>query len=66
MEAFFPYFAARVRYRNERAKRRLEERGIAPPPVERYFQRLLDFALAAGWGRIALGRADARARTRAR
>jgi thioester reductase-like protein len=64
MEAYFPYFAMAVRFRNDRARRRLEARAIAPPPVESYFRRLLDFALAARWGRAGLGRADARSRTR--
>jgi thioester reductase-like protein len=62
METFFPYFATGVRYRNERARRRLEASAISPPPVERYFQRLLDFALTARWGRTEIGRAQARAR----
>jgi thioester reductase-like protein len=58
-EVYFPYFAMRVRYRDERARRRLEPRGIRVTPVERYFHRLADFAVRARWGRAAPTRADA-------
>jgi long-chain acyl-CoA synthetase len=51
MEVFFPYFSGRVRYDNARARARLEPSGIRVTPVERYFDRLVDFAVAAGWGR---------------
>jgi thioester reductase-like protein len=61
METFFPYFAMRVRYRDERARRRLEPSGVRVSPIERYFGRLLDFALRTRWGRRAMGRAEARA-----
>jgi long-chain acyl-CoA synthetase len=42
MEVYFPYFSMRVRFADRRH----------PPalPVERYFDRLLDFAERAGWG----------------
>ena len=48
---FFPYFATGVRF----------DPGSAPPapPVDGYFERLLDFAVASGWGRRPLARADA-------
>jgi thioester reductase-like protein len=48
---FFPYFASGVRF----------DPGSAPPapPVDGYFERLLDFAVASGWGRRPLARADA-------
>ena len=43
MEAYFPYFAMRVRFDDGR---------LGPgPPVEGYFHRLIDFAQAARWGR---------------
>jgi thioester reductase-like protein len=61
METFFPYFAMNVRYRDERARRRLEPSGVRVSPIERYFGRLLDFALRTRWGRRAMGRAKARA-----
>ena len=58
-EVLFPYFAMRVRYGDERARRRLEPRGIRVTPVERYFHRLADFAVRARWGRAAPTRAEA-------
>jgi long-chain acyl-CoA synthetase len=57
-EALFPYFAMRVRYRDDRARRRLEPRGIRVTPVDRYFHRLADFAVRARWGRAAPARAE--------
>jgi thioester reductase-like protein len=43
MEVYFPYFSMRVRFADRR---------IAPaPPVEGYFDRLLDYAERARWGR---------------
>ena len=41
---FFPYFAMDVSYGNENARRRLEPDGIAVPPIESYFGRLVDYA----------------------
>jgi long-chain acyl-CoA synthetase len=64
METFFPYFSMRVRYRDRRARRLLEPKGVQPSPVERYFGRLLDFALRTRWGRLRMGRSEAsRSRT---
>jgi hypothetical protein len=60
MEAFFPYLAMRVRYRNERTRRLLEPEGITVSPIRSYFGRLLDFAQRAGWGKRRLAKADAR------
>src|SRR4051794_29969528 len=59
MEAFFPYFSMRVRYRDERARRLLEPKGIRVKPIRSYFGRLIDFAERAGWGRRAVGRQQA-------
>jgi thioester reductase-like protein len=59
MEAFFPYLSARVRYRDERTQRLLKQRGVRMSPIERYFGRLLDFALRSRWGRRLVGRASA-------
>jgi long-chain acyl-CoA synthetase len=48
MEVYFPYFSMRVRFADRR---------LAPaPPVEGYFDRLLDFAERARWGRRAVER----------
>ena len=59
---FFPYFAMRVRYGDEHARSELEPAGVRVTPVEGYFDRLLDYAITARWGRAAVGRAEAQAR----
>jgi thioester reductase-like protein len=50
-EQFFPYLALRVRYDDAQAERALRPLGIEPPPLRSYFDRLMDFATAADWGR---------------
>ncbi|MEA2382883.1 MAG: hypothetical protein QOH72_2854 [Solirubrobacteraceae bacterium] len=50
-EVYFPYFAMRVRYDDARARAILEPRGITPAPLQSYFDRLMDYAQAARWGR---------------
>ena len=55
-EVFFPYFTMRLRFDDRRARQRLAPRGIEPPPVERYLDRLIDFARAADWGRRPLSK----------
>jgi len=62
LEAFFPYFSMRVRYRDEHARRMLEPKGIRVKPIRSYFGRLIDFAERAGWGRRAVGRPQASVR----
>ena len=57
-EVFFPYFSMKVRYDDRRARERLEPRGIRVSPVELYFDRLIDFAERAAWGRRPLPRRD--------
>jgi thioester reductase-like protein len=57
-EAFFPYLSMGVRYDNRRARARLEPAGIRVTPIERYYHRLIDFAVRAQWGRRPLGRAE--------
>jgi thioester reductase-like protein len=59
-EVFFPYFSMDVRYDNRRARSRLEPVGITVPPVERYFGRLVEFAVRSRWGRRPLSRVEAR------
>jgi thioester reductase-like protein len=56
---FFPYFSMRVRYDDRHARRALTHAGIAATPIETYFDRLLDYATAADWGRTPLSRAEA-------
>jgi thioester reductase-like protein len=61
-EVFFPYFAMRVGFDNRRARVALRSSGIAPTPLENYFERLMQFALAAEWGRTRISRALATGR----
>jgi thioester reductase-like protein len=56
---FFPYFSMEVTYDDERTRSRLEPAGIAVPPIETYFDRLVDYAQAARWGRSPFTRAQA-------
>ena len=51
MEVYFPYFSMRVRF--------ADRRHPPAPPVEGYFDRLLDFAERARWGRRAVERPPA-------
>jgi long-chain acyl-CoA synthetase len=55
-EVYFPYFSMRTRYENALAKEALGPLGIEVPPLASYFNRLLDFARAADWGRRPLPR----------
>jgi thioester reductase-like protein len=59
-EPYFPYFAMRLRFDDARARAVLEPRGISPAPLRAYFDRLIDYAVAARWGRQEIGRAAAR------
>jgi thioester reductase-like protein len=59
-EPYFPYFAMRLRFDDARARAVLEPRGIRPAPLRAYFDRLIDYAVAARWGRTDIGRAAAR------
>jgi hypothetical protein len=51
-----------VSYSDRHARNRLEPAGIRVPPIESYFDRLLDYAVSAQWGRIPVTRADAQRR----
>jgi len=55
-EVYFSYFAMRVRYDDARARAILEPRGITPAPLATYFDRLMDYAQAARWGRRPVAR----------
>jgi len=57
-EVFFPYFAMEVAYDNRRSRVALRGAGIEPTPLRTYFDRLVEFALAAEWGRRKLPRAN--------
>jgi thioester reductase-like protein len=54
---FFPYFEMAVTHDDRRSRVALRGTGIAPPPLSGYFERLVDFALAAEWGRRPIPRA---------
>jgi thioester reductase-like protein len=56
---FFPYFAMEVSYENPQARSRLEPAGIEVPPIESYFEQLIDYANTAHWGRAPVSRAQA-------
>ena len=58
-EVFFPYFAMRVHYDDRRARVALRGSGIRTAPLRTYFVRLVEFALAAQWGRRQISRASA-------
>ena len=58
-EVFFPYFAMRVHYDNRRTRVALRASGIRTAPLRTYFVRLVEFALAAQWGRRQISRASA-------
>jgi thioester reductase-like protein len=64
-EALFPYFAMRVRYDTAAARAGLSGTGVTVPPLRDYFDRLMDYAVAADWGqaqREQLERADSAGR----
>jgi thioester reductase-like protein len=50
-EPFFPYFAMSTRYDDSRTRAALEPRGIEAPGLGSYFERLIEYALRADWGR---------------
>jgi thioester reductase-like protein len=50
-EVFFPYFAMRVRYDTANARSGLTGTGVEVPLLPDYFSRLMDYAVAADWGR---------------
>jgi long-chain acyl-CoA synthetase len=50
-EALFPYFAARNTFDDRRARVLLGPSGLSPAPLRGYFNRLVEFALAAEWGK---------------
>ena len=50
-EAFFPYFSMETRYDDGAARAALRSSRIEAPPLASYFDRLIDYALRAEWGR---------------
>ena len=55
-EVFFPYFAGKTTFDERRARVVLRRGRISPPPLSSYFKRLVEFALAADWGKRELPR----------
>jgi long-chain acyl-CoA synthetase len=58
-EMFFPYFAMQTLYDDRRSRVALRGTGIRLTPLREYFDRLMQFAIAADWGRRQIGRAVA-------
>lgn len=58
-ELYFPYFATSVLYDDRRSRVALRPAGVRPTPLRAYFDRLLEFALAAQWGKRQVSRVDA-------
>jgi long-chain acyl-CoA synthetase len=58
-EIFFPYFAMRALFDARRTRVTLRGAGIETTPLGSYFENLMDFALAAEWGRKRISRARA-------
>jgi thioester reductase-like protein len=58
-QVYFPYFAMRVHFDDRRARVALRRAGIAAPPLDSYFDRLIRFAIASQWGRRRITRATA-------
>jgi thioester reductase-like protein len=56
LEVFNPYFSLPVRYDDARTRRRLSRAGISVKPVSAYFERLMDFAVRAEWGKAEVRR----------
>ncbi len=56
-EVFFPYFDMAVTYDDRRTRVALRGTGITPAPLPHYFDQLVEFALAAEWGRRSIPRA---------
>jgi thioester reductase-like protein len=63
---FLPYYTMGVRYRRDHAASRLDPAGLRPPPLESYYDRLLDYATASDWGKRPLPRRITPPRTRSR
>jgi len=58
-EIFFPYFSMQVGFDDRRTRVALRGAGIEAAPLHSYFDRLIEFALAAEWGRRRVTRARA-------
>jgi long-chain acyl-CoA synthetase len=61
-DSLVPYFDVAARFDDTCSRGVLAQAGIAPSPVEEYFDVLIDYAQEAGWGRQPLTRRAARER----
>jgi thioester reductase-like protein len=50
-QVFIPYLNIGVRFQDQITRARLEPAGVSLQPLDDYFARLLDFAVAADWGK---------------
>jgi thioester reductase-like protein len=55
-EVYLPYFDVRGSFDDRQARALLGDRIPAPPPFSDYFETIVDYAQAAGWGRTPLTR----------
>jgi thioester reductase-like protein len=53
---YVPYFSFRAAFDTSVARGVLESRGLRPPLVQEYFQKLIDYAIASDWGKREPGR----------
>jgi thioester reductase-like protein len=58
---YLPYFSLRLRFDDRRARALLDPLGIRATPIAEHFDEIVDFALAAGWGRRPISRVQAHA-----
>ena len=48
---YMPYFSFAAAFDTSQVRAVLANRGLYPPPVEDYFQNLIDYAIASDWGK---------------
>jgi thioester reductase-like protein len=58
---YLPYFSLRLRFDDRRARALLDPLGIRATPIAEHFDEIVDFALAARWGRRPISRVQANA-----
>jgi thioester reductase-like protein len=58
---YLPYFSMRLRFDDRRARALLDPLGIRATPITEHFDEIVDFAVAARWGRRPISRAQAQA-----
>jgi long-chain acyl-CoA synthetase len=60
-EVYLPYFSLRLRFDDRNARALLDPVGIRATPIPEHFDAMVDFALAADWGKRTISRARAQA-----